>query len=97
MCANGCSDFTVKCKIGWVSRSSKGEPTYDDNNAIAWVRDLRPGGQTYPVCRDHVMSLRQEAWKYWKLLPIPGKEMPEEVELLRQGIDAMHERQGIRT
>ena len=95
MASNGCSDFTVKCKIGWVSRSS-GATTFDTHNAVAWAVDLF-SGRKWPICLDHIMGLPLSGWKYWKLLPIPGKEMPEEAAKLAAWVDQMHIQEGIVT
>ncbi len=66
-----------KCKIQWIT--SKGEPTPDDNEAIALAVCYDPrsfgekGSDPTPICAEHA----KQKGKFWKLLPLPGQDLKD--------------------
>jgi hypothetical protein len=63
-----------KCKIQWID--SNGNPTPDDNDAVAMATCYDPrtfgsaGSDSFPICAKHAeQALTLE---YWKLSPLPN-------------------------
>ena len=65
------------CIISWVD--SNGDPTYDNNEAIARAVCYDPrsfgeaGSIPFPICAEHASKKGQ----FWKLIPLVGQELKD--------------------